>query len=122
MGGGVGERAGAATKDTAIKTAAARPARSAIRRRRARRSTRSGSPPAATGTTRPPPSARRGSSPRASPASRRRRPAPERSEEHTSELQSLMRISYAGFCLKKKKVTYHRLSQRKEQATHTNHY
>src|SRR3546814_5740356 len=27
-----------------------------------------------------------------------------RSEEHTSELQSLMRISYAGFCLKKKKV------------------
>src|SRR3546814_2970494 len=29
--------------------------------------------------------------------------APARSEEHTSELQSLMRISYAGFCLKKKK-------------------
>src|SRR3546814_3383305 len=29
--------------------------------------------------------------------------AAERSEEHTSELQSLMRISYAGFCLKKKK-------------------
>src|SRR3546814_9564544 len=28
-----------------------------------------------------------------------------RSEEHTSELQSLMRISYAGFCLKKKKQT-----------------
>src|SRR3546814_6468342 len=28
-----------------------------------------------------------------------------RSEEHTSELQSLMRISYAGFCLKKKKKT-----------------
>src|SRR3546814_10630483 len=26
-----------------------------------------------------------------------------RSEEHTSELQSLMRMSYAGFCLKKKK-------------------
>src|SRR3546814_5727527 len=26
-----------------------------------------------------------------------------RSEEHTSELQSLMRISYAGFCLKNKK-------------------
>src|SRR3546814_9937178 len=26
-----------------------------------------------------------------------------RSEEHTSELQSLMRLSYAGFCLKKKK-------------------
>src|SRR3546814_3324655 len=29
--------------------------------------------------------------------------SPERSEEHTSELQSLMRISYAVFCLKKKK-------------------
>src|SRR3546814_3427162 len=29
----------------------------------------------------------------------------ERSEEHTSELQSLMRISYAVFCLKKKKRT-----------------
>src|SRR3546814_4095755 len=33
-----------------------------------------------------------------------------RSEEHTSELQSLMRISYAVFCLKKKK---------KQQQTHT---
>src|SRR3546814_5183748 len=32
---------------------------------------------------------------------------PYRSEEHTSELQSLMRISYAVFCLKKKK-TYKR--------------
>src|SRR3546814_4994847 len=30
-------------------------------------------------------------------------PAPPRSEEHTSELQSLMRISYAVFCLKKQK-------------------
>src|SRR3546814_10068611 len=30
-------------------------------------------------------------------------PATMRSEEHTSELQSLMRISYAVFCLKKKK-------------------
>src|SRR3546814_10608341 len=32
-------------------------------------------------------------------------PACERSEEHTSELQSLMRISYAVFCLKKKTHT-----------------
>src|SRR3546814_10062235 len=31
-----------------------------------------------------------------------RRDDPRRSEEHTSELQSLMRISYAVFCLKKK--------------------
>src|SRR3546814_5715142 len=34
-----------------------------------------------------------------------REPAFGRSEEHTSELQSLMRISYAVFCLKKKKIT-----------------
>src|SRR3546814_6582546 len=39
-------------------------------------------------------------------------PSPEvmavtRSEEHTSELQSLMRISYAVFCLKKKKIQKH---------------
>src|SRR3546814_5087192 len=33
-----------------------------------------------------------------------------RSEEHTSELQSLMRISYAVFCLKKKIVTHRRIS------------
>src|SRR3546814_5117508 len=31
---------------------------------------------------------------------------PVRSEEHTSELQSLMRISYAGFCWKKKTYEY----------------
>src|SRR3546814_9155203 len=31
----------------------------------------------------------------------------DRSEEHTSELQSLMRISYAVFCLKKKKTPIH---------------
>src|SRR3546814_4584647 len=37
------------------------------------------------------------------PMSRKRRAG--RSEEHTSELQSLMRISYAVFCLKKKKRT-----------------
>src|SRR3546814_2444918 len=36
--------------------------------------------------------------------SRRTQP---RSEEHTSELQSLMRISYAVFCLKKKKDQIH---------------
>src|SRR3546814_2125619 len=33
------------------------------------------------------------------------RDADGRSEEHTSELQSLMRISYAVFCLKKKRIT-----------------
>src|SRR3546814_10537495 len=35
----------------------------------------------------------------------------ERSEEHTSELQSLMRISYAVFCLKKKKKTTKKKNQ-----------
>src|SRR3546814_6539884 len=34
---------------------------------------------------------------------------PLRSEEHTSELQSLMRISYAVFCLKKKTNTKHNI-------------
>src|SRR3546814_1027596 len=45
---------------------------------------------------------------RSQPSARNSRMA--RSEEHTSELQSLMRISYAVFCLKKKK----------ELKTHTN--
>src|SRR3546814_3929528 len=36
-----------------------------------------------------------------------------RSEEHTSELQSLMRISYAVFCLKKKKREYRELRRQK---------
>src|SRR3546814_4043999 len=35
-----------------------------------------------------------------------------RSEEHTSELQSLMRTSYAVFCLKKKKIPYSTNNQR----------
>src|SRR3546814_2155796 len=35
----------------------------------------------------------------------------DRSEEHTSELQSLMRISYAVFCLKKKKIRIHHHQQ-----------
>src|SRR3546814_8544640 len=38
---------------------------------------------------------------------------PVRSEEHTSELQSLMRISYAVFCLKKKKTQLNK--QHKQQ-------
>src|SRR3546814_1021604 len=39
------------------------------------------------------------------PAARRMLLMELRSEEHTSELQSLMRISYDVFCLKKKKIT-----------------
>src|SRR3546814_7986014 len=41
------------------------------------------------------------------------RDAAERSEEHTSELQSLMRISYAVFCLKKKKTTNKNINKNK---------
>src|SRR3546814_2408916 len=40
-----------------------------------------------------------------------------RSEEHTSELQSLMRISYAVFCLKKKKKTATQRSTTDKKAT-----
>src|SRR3546814_2085879 len=36
----------------------------------------------------------------------------DRSEEHTSELQSLMRLSYAGFCLSKKKEHQTRTQQK----------
>src|SRR3546814_1367873 len=39
------------------------------------------------------------------PYSRQEKAGCGRSEEHTSELQSLMRISYAVFCLKKQKIT-----------------
>src|SRR3546814_7611782 len=44
-----------------------------------------------------------------------------RSEEHTSELQSLMRISYAVFCLKKKITTYNtqNTTQTTTDTTHT---
>src|SRR3546814_1989926 len=45
------------------------------------------------------------------------------SEEHTSELQSLMRISYAVFCLKKKNINLHRHSYQllpeKQSTIHT---
>src|SRR3546814_5021614 len=43
-----------------------------------------------------------------------------RSEEHTSELQSLMRISYAVFCLKKKKTTTHLLDKANTNKTTIN--
>src|SRR3546814_1777242 len=46
--------------------------------------------------------------------------SPFRSEEHTSELQSLMRISYAVFCLKKKKVT-HNHTQHHNTTPNTQH-
>src|SRR3546814_6980389 len=73
--------------------------------------------------------ARRRTIPRSARAGRRGRPAADesparrapapgrtsRSEEHTSELQSLMRNSYAVFCLKKKKKT------RKQRKTTNKH-
>src|SRR3546814_3572384 len=43
-----------------------------------------------------------------------------RSEEHTSELQSLMRISYAVFCLKNKITAIHKYIQNTYQSHHTN--
>src|SRR3546814_5295118 len=46
-----------------------------------------------------------------------------RSEEHTSELQSLMRISYAVFCLKKKKTEHQNLCiNTQNESTQTNKY
>src|SRR3546814_9695005 len=42
-----------------------------------------------------------------------------RSEEHTSELQSLMRISYAVFCLKKKKTTKIKMNIRQFSQSNT---
>src|SRR3546814_969863 len=45
-----------------------------------------------------------------------------RSEEHTSELQSLMRISYAVFCLKKKKQNKTSRSNESRRTYHTQHH
>src|SRR3546814_3062250 len=65
-------------------------------------------------------SARRGTR---QPSSRWHRLPHRRSEEHTSELQSLMRISYAVFCLKKKKPTKKKTTKTNDDAnknmTHT---
>src|SRR3546814_1757554 len=47
-----------------------------------------------------------------SPSVGARPPTSARSEEHTSELQSLMRISYAVFCLKKKKKKTKQMNRR----------
>src|SRR3546814_2905361 len=43
-----------------------------------------------------------------------------RSEEHTSELQSLMRISYAVFCLKKKTQQKNKIERRRNHHKRTN--
>src|SRR3546814_3245761 len=51
----------------------------------------------------------------------RRNDAPARSEEHTSELQSLMRISYAVFCLKKKKQNLYIFDPIYNYVTHHHH-
>src|SRR3546814_1725376 len=76
---GSGDRYAGADRDAAFPDLArrSRGAAGAARRRRARRARRYGRAPL----------------------------TERRSEEHTSELQSLMRISYAVFCLKKKKAT-----------------
>src|SRR3546814_4801798 len=51
----------------------------------------------------------------------RQHPHGQRSEEHTSELQSLMRISYAVFCLKKKKIKKTQQQQRIQATEQNNH-
>src|SRR3546814_1616414 len=58
------------------------------------------------------------------PGPARRRPAarPRRSEEHTSELQSLMRISYAVFCLKQKTYTTPHTSYHNHTTIHITHF
>src|SRR3546814_2321686 len=53
------------------------------------------------------------------PALRGRVSALMRSEEHTSELQSLMRISYAVFCLKKKNPQHNQPHTTQNISTHT---
>src|SRR3546814_10659270 len=45
--------------------------------------------------------------------------APVRSEEHTSELQSLMRISYAVFCLQKKNIQTSTQNTKRTHIIHT---
>src|SRR3546814_6343482 len=49
-------------------------------------------------------------------------PPQTRSEEHTSELKSLMRISYAVFCLKKKKKNKNKLIRKTLQTSKTTTY
>src|SRR3546814_7003295 len=79
---------------------------------------RSTTGPAACGWRRGPASAQAGwQTVRHSPAARARL-RPPRSEEHTSELQSLMRISYAVFCLKKKKNNYNLRKMSKHKLKH----
>src|SRR3546814_1140955 len=64
----------------------------------------------------PQPSLQRTTSSVSSRKARRRSASARRSEEHTSELQSLMRHSYAVFCLKKKK----KITKRHTQPRHSN--
>src|SRR3546814_5853206 len=53
--------------------------------------------------------------PRTRPCGRSQKRWSGRSEEHTSELQSLMRISYAVFCLKKKSKTNNKLEKNTQE-------
>src|SRR3546814_8210656 len=58
----------------------------------------------------------------AQPGREQQRDDENRSEEHTSELQSLMRISYAVFCLKKKKRNKHRKTKQNKKKDSTQRY
>src|SRR3546814_9077642 len=55
------------------------------------------------------------------PAATTRSAVSTRSEEHTSELQSLMRISYAVFCLKKKNTTNYKTPKTKQDYNKIQH-
>src|SRR3546814_4898813 len=55
------------------------------------------------------------------PATKRGRDYVYRSEEHTSELQSLMRLSYAVFCLKKQTTVNHHQNSRPHHRTPDSH-
>src|SRR3546814_3076713 len=76
------------------------PRRSAVRRRAEAAARGVGGTGGGAARVQAPGAARRGAGIR--PPAQRAAAALQRSEEHTSELQSLMRISYAVFCLKKK--------------------
>src|SRR3546814_1413551 len=90
-------------------------ARNRARLRPARTRTRRHHPPTRRGLNRqrasaPPPQ-------RSVPARRNRAATTARSEEHTSELKSLMRIAYAVFCLKKKNIRFNTYSKNNYRLT-----
>src|SRR3546814_9204901 len=83
---------------------------------------RASAPPPSAWRCGPPAAAPRAIAAGAEPAPPSSRPRAPRSEEHTSELQSLMRISYAVFCLKKTINNYRLLSQTNQRLDSLTYY